>query len=67
MSHETNANLVPFIITGKYKLFRKSLTVKFMEPIKIGENLEEENERLMSIIREELVRSEVKNGNKKER
>lgn len=67
MSHETNANLVPFIITGKYKLFGKSLTVKFMEPIKIGENLEEENERLMSIIREELVRSEVKNGNKKER
>ena len=49
-SHDTNANLVPFVITGKYKLFKKSIKIEFLKPIKIGNDLTKENERLMKII-----------------
>lgn len=50
----THTKLVPFIITGKYKLFRKGLKVQFLEPLEIGENLEEENNRFMEIVKEKL-------------
>lgn len=50
----THTKLVPFIITGKYKLFRKGIKVQFLEPLEIGENLEEENNRFMEIVKEKL-------------
>ena len=51
---KTNTKLVPFIITGKYKLFRKGVMVEFLKPIKIGNNLEKENQRLMDIVSKKL-------------
>lgn len=54
MSHDTNSKLVPFIITGKYKIFGKSVCIEFLKPISIGDNLDEENQRLMNIIKEKL-------------
>lgn len=50
----TRSKLVPFVITGKYKLFRKGIKIEFLEPITISDDLEKENERLMKIISDKL-------------
>ena len=55
MSKETNTKIVPFVITGKYKVFKKSVTIEFLKPIEIkSDNLTKENERLMNLIRKKL-------------
>ena len=48
--HDTNTMLVPFIITGKYKIFGKSVQVEFLKPIKIGNDLTKENEKFMKLV-----------------
>ena len=53
--HDTNTKLVPFIITGKYKVFGKSATIEFLEPITIGDNLEEENQKFMELVKEKRI------------
>ena len=53
---ETNSPLVPFIITGKYRLFRKGVKVEFLPPIKVGDNLDEANEQFMNIVKEKLMK-----------
>ncbi len=60
----TNTKLVPFTITGEYKLFKKSVKLEFLKPIKIGKDLDKENEKFMKIISEKLekeVKRNVKN------
>ena len=55
MSKETNTKIVPFVITGKYKVFKKSVTIEFLKPIEIkSDDLTKENENLMNIIRKKL-------------
>ena len=55
MASETNSTIVPFVITGKYKLFSKNLTIKFLKPYKIKDsNLDKENEILRDKIKKEL-------------
>lgn len=54
MAHDTSSILIPFTITGHYKIFRKNIKLTFYKPIKIGDNLTEENNRLMNIIKKEL-------------
>ena len=54
MTHDTDSCLVPFIITGEYKLFKKSVRIEFFEGMKIGSDLGKENERLMKLISREL-------------
>lgn len=58
----TNTKLVPFTITGKYKLFRRSVKLKFLKPIKVGSDLEKENQKFMNIISKELEKEGKKNG-----
>lgn len=58
MAHDTNSYLVPFVITGKYKLFG-GVRIEFLKPYKVGDNLTEENDKLRGIIEEKLVN---KNG-----
>ena len=48
--HDTNTMLVPFIITGKYKIIGKSVQVEFLKPIKIGNDLTKENEKFMKLV-----------------
>ena len=55
--HDTNTKLVPFIITGKYRLFRKGIKVEFLKPIKIGDDLTKENEKFMKIVSKKLEES----------
>ncbi len=54
MSKDTASYLVPFVITGKYKLFRKGITLEFLKPRKVREDLDIENKRLMNVIRKKL-------------
>ena len=44
MAVDTNSPIVPFVITGKYRLFSKDLIIKFLEPIKCNEDIKEETE-----------------------
>lgn len=55
---ETKTKLVPFIITGKYKLFHKGIKIEFLKPLEIGENLEEENKKFMDIVSDKLREGE---------
>ena len=59
MAQDTDALLVPFTITGKYKLFRKSVTIEFYSPYKVKEDLTIENDRLRNFIGNELKRKKV--------
>ncbi len=68
MSNEANATLVPFTITGKYKLFRRGIRVEFLKPIKLTGNLDKDNEKLMKVVSDNLIKNgSEKNENKKER
>lgn len=53
---KTNSKLVPFVITGKYQLFRKGIQVEFLPPITIGEDLEKENEKLRNLVEKKLMK-----------
>lgn len=55
MSSETDSLLVPFVINGEYKLFRKGVVIEFLRPRKISKNLEDENEKLMEIVSKKIV------------
>lgn len=46
----TNSLIVPFSITGEYKLFRKGLTITIGKPYKVNDDIEVENEKLRNKI-----------------
>lgn len=51
MAHETNTKIVPFAITGKYRLFFNNLKIVFDKPITIkSDDLDTENEKLRNKI-----------------
>lgn len=50
MSYDTTSYLVGFVITGKYKLFRKSIRVEFLRKRKVSDNLTLENKKLEECI-----------------
>lgn len=56
MSNATDSNIVPFTITGGYKVFGKQRpTIEFYKPIKAkNKDLNKDNEKLMNIISKEL-------------
>lgn len=54
MSNKSGALIVPFAITGKYRLFNNKLTVRFGEGFVASDDLESANKRLVSEI-EELI------------
>ncbi|MBQ6494646.1 MAG: 1-acyl-sn-glycerol-3-phosphate acyltransferase [Bacilli bacterium] len=56
MASVTNTKIVPFIITGEYKIGNKGLKIEFLEPIEIPkkEDLTEYNEELENIISKKL-------------
>lgn len=59
MAQETNSEIIPFVITGKYKLFRRGIKIKFLQPLKVQNDLESENNNLRNIIKNELEASHV--------
>lgn len=57
MAYETNALIVPFSITGKYKLFNNKLKIIFGEPFKITDsNLDNENKKLMDKVSDLILK-----------
>lgn len=58
MAQVTGTKIVPFSITGRYKLFRKRIHIEFFEPVEITEDLTESNERLMNAVRKGILSSE---------
>ena len=63
MAKDTNTQIIPFVIKGKYKLFSKDLTITFGNPITIkDDDLEKENKYLRSIIKEMLNNNGVDNN-----
>lgn len=59
MAQDTDTLLVPFTITGKYKIFRKSVAIEFYKPYKVNDNLTSENTKLREFISKELERKKV--------
>lgn len=60
MAHDTNSKIVPFVIKGEYKLFRKSIRIVFFKPIEVkNDDLDEANQKLMKFISNKLEDSEV--------
>lgn len=52
---DTDCEIVPFAITGKYRFFRKGVKIKFMPPIKIERgSLKAANNILYQTVRNEL-------------
>lgn len=56
MAYDTNSVLVPFTISGTYKLFRRSILLEFYPPRKISDNLSKENDNLRDFLQSELDR-----------
>ena len=57
MAYDTNSYIIPFIITGKYRLFSKDLEIEFLSPYKPVSHttdLTKANEKLMMIIENKL-------------
>lgn len=64
MASETNTNIIPFGIYGKYKLFNNKLVIIFGKPYKITDNLEIENEKLRKKVIQ-LIEEAKKHGENK--
>ena len=56
MASDTETPVIPFVITGKYKPFKRNVKVRFFEPMTVGENLEEANNDLMNIVKTEIIK-----------
>lgn len=63
MASKSNATIVPFAITGKYKKFKKNVKLTIGKPYKIEDinNLEKENKRLMKKVTDLIKKNGVHN------
>ncbi len=52
---KTNAYIVPFAITGKYKLFKKSIKITYGKPYKVNNELDIENKKLMEKVKKLMI------------
>lgn len=59
MARDTKTPIIPFVIIGKYKAFKKSVKIQFMEPITVSDDLEEANNKLMDIVSNELMKAGI--------
>lgn len=60
MAKETNSFIVPFAITKKYKLLKKSITITFGKPYKVTKELKIENTKLENKVIELIRRNQWK-------
>ena len=54
MANTTNTKIIPFVITGKYKVFSSTITIEFLKPRTISNNFDLENEKLRVEINKKL-------------
>ena len=56
LAHDTDCSILPFTITGKYKIFKKSITITFDKPYKLtSSDLEKERQILEDKITNLLI------------
>lgn len=67
MAKEVNCPIIPFTITGEYELFKGGEKIEFYEPMVVEENLDNSNEMLMNIIKENLIKGGRLHGSKPKR
>ena len=61
MASDTNSYVVPFIITGSYKIFNNDLKIVFEKPYKLNSaDLKKENEKLMKIVSNNIIKNRRK-------
>lgn len=58
MAHKAEALVVPFAITGNYKMFSNKLKIEYGKPYRITDDLELENEKLMNKVKQ-LIKEET--------
>ena len=52
MAYDTESEIIPFVIKGKYRIFGGNITIEFLMPFRVSsDNLNYENEKLMGIIK----------------
>ena len=55
MAYSTNSKIIPFTIKGKYRLFRKGLSIEFGKPVDISQvEIEEANNDIRNEVLEML-------------
>ncbi len=60
MAHDTNTKIVPFVIKGKFRLFRKGVRIVFFKPMKMNDDvLDNSNKRLVDFISDKLIDRKV--------
>ena len=64
MAKEADASLVPFVITGEYKLFRKGIRIEFLKPIKV-DDIDNSNKRLEDAVSKGIVNNGGVHGKRK--
>lgn len=55
IANKSNTKIVPFSITGKYKLFKKNIKIVFDKPYEVGSDLSKENEILMNKVKDLII------------
>lgn len=55
MASQTNSQIVPFAITGKYKIFRKNITITFGKAYSVTDNKDKETEILREKINKMII------------
>lgn len=64
MAQETNAQIIPFSITKKYKFLKKSITICFDKPYHVTGDIEKDNkileEKVIKLIRSNIWKKSIK-------
>lgn len=60
MCIETKATMIPFVITGKYRPFRRGIRIQFFKPYKLNGDVEKENDKLRKIVEKGIISQEEK-------
>lgn len=64
MAQRTNSMIIPYAITGEYKLFKNNLKIEFGDPLDVSDmDIEEANELLYAKVKSLLIKS-INNGGK---
>ena len=60
MCMETKSTMIPFVITGKYRPFRRGIRIEFFKPYKLKGDIENENNKLRNIVEQGIIKQEEK-------
>lgn len=59
MANDSNKKIIPFVIKGKYKMFSTNISLSFLEPMSISDDLDKEIKKLRSVIKSTLEENNI--------